>query len=317
MTTNTNTATTAPTYQDFKIQNASNLPKFDGKQVNFSEWETAVKDIARWNGIKCLLDGSTKPGNRTAEAWSEIEDKCIGWLFMSLDKSVRESLKEEESKLITVKDFMDYMAKTFSPSLSVNKYNTFLELCQVTQGSKTVTETCNEFKKIKALLNAQKVTLDDLYSLMLLNVFNPAYSITKQLITSAETVPDIDAIQSRMMSRETELNMDTAKESAAEAMVVARQGKGASNRNSNQGYDDKRKGVDRSKVCTNPICVKSGYTKGHTIEQCWRPGGGQEHAEIKPDWFTRQYKKWLKENKTPNQANITNELIVNDKRWRL
>ena len=280
----TDKAAIPTTHHDFKISNGTNVAKYDGTQTAYGRWATGVRDVARENGIKCLFIGSTRPPYRSQEIWDEIEDKMIGWLFNTLKEEVRDSMREIEDTLDTIVKFMDYMETTYSPSKSVNKYNTFLELCQVTQGSKTVTEVGNEFKRIKGILNAQKVKLDDLYALMLLNVFGPQYNITKQMITSSDEIPNIDSILSKMMSRETEINMEKNKE-AGEALSSSRNSKPPVNDNRADNNNGKSyREPDRSKTCSNPNCKMS----GHLIEDCMMPGGGREDQERKPKWMLRK-----------------------------
>lgn len=299
------------------------IPTFDGKPGSYQNWFYAVKDMMRLNGLKCLLDGTNRPDIMPDKLWSVIDDQLLGLLYTTVSSEVRQSLRDVEEYLGTAADFMAYIKRVYSPSSSVNKYTTFLGLCAVKQGSMSVTETCNEFKRLKALLTAQDVKLEDLYSLMLLNSFNSSFDITKQMLTSGENVPGIDTIMARMLSRETEINIKPAPEVVevfpAEQLQHSYRSHQSIVSPVNCNPNSKMSNVRTKQWCTN--CKRT----GHNIDSCYWPGGGKEHSVDRPDWIKDAVQKSKRINHNPkpqvHQASDNNSyreflMAANDNQFR-
>ncbi|TPX49028.1 hypothetical protein SeLEV6574_g01722 [Synchytrium endobioticum] len=247
--------------ESFKVTGLGHIPKFDGKPVNYKTWRNAVEDVARINDVSGLITDDSDDRYTDAQ-WIRIDSQFLGVLLVSMTEEVRNSMVITAS--MTTATLLIQMDKCFNATSTTYKYKILNELLAFRQNGRPVAVVTNEFKVLAANVRASKFDIEDLLTLIYINGFDPDYDILKMVIQANSTTPEFDDVVYRMMNREIEVNRNGGVESAALRLEA----------------DRRRQVVHRdrfTKVCIN--CKRV----GHTIEGCWRDGGGA--MSNRPSWF--------------------------------
>jgi hypothetical protein len=204
------------------------VKKFSGDAAEYDAWYREIVNKAAVNGLASVIKG-VKPTNWTNHKWEDVNTQYLGHIRLSLTQELETQIDESET---LVKPVLDKFDNAYN-KITVSKKSVLLkELLNIKQGGKTASTTITEYYAAYTKLERSKFSLDDMKLFFMLNCLdNPAYEVTKEIISNADGMT-CDQARIMLINREQAIAM-TANQTTNESTYVVQEHKSRPNIMSN------------------------------------------------------------------------------------
>ena len=291
-----------------------NIPELDKNGSNWTLWKHKVANLARFESVLDVMLGlserpvpsdETKPSSAEKalmEAWDQKDVQAQLYITSHLCQSLLISVIQKGNSHAQWK-------------LLTEKFEGAGPLSAATIVNAIVSWQLNEEEDMEEQISAWGVECDKLGNLgltieetirgiLLMNSLPESYSTVKTLV-AITPIPSItvNSVRALIVAEERRRKGDKAKEEQALKAHASQKGRNNQNQRNNQSSNSN----SNSPKCPN--CKRP----GHTIDKCWRKGGGAEGTG--PKWYNERDKSKDKEPKakvaaTEEEEPVTVEALV-------